>query len=237
MTFELAPADRDALSQVDIRIPGTQDVEVGGAPTERGKETSGIILNQYNLMFPPKVTKDSKAAEWKEWTSGSFEPAKWYVQSKPKQLGLEFEWIVGSYSAGKGELFTPRSLRQTLSGIKSFFYGPFFGGKRRTYPAVFIHALYAIIPRNALSRGNGNGRGKPAAFRIMDVNVTYSDTLAKIDGEWHPLHTKLTMNLEGASQLGGAKPRSGADTEDPPGGAGAMSTFKNLPNRPIFEWF
>lgn len=236
MAFELAPADIDALNQVEIHIPGVQDENISGTPTERGRELSGIVLNNRNLMFPPKVTKDSKSAEWKEWTSGSFEPAKWYVQSKPKQIGLEFEWILGSY--GQGKFFTPRSLRQTLSGIKAFFYGPFFGGKRRTYPAVFIYALYAIIPRNQLSHGNG----KPAAFRIMDVNVSYSDQLAKIENidgsmEWHPLHTKLTMNLEGASQLEGARPRTGASIEDPPGGAGAMSTFKNLPNRPIFEWF
>ena len=74
------------------------------------KEKVELELDRDNLMFPPVLTKDTKAADWMEIPSGSFEPFKYYVQSKSRQISLEFQWVTG----GK---FTPTFIHNITSSI------------------------------------------------------------------------------------------------------------------------
>jgi hypothetical protein len=253
MAFKLAKADLDALKSVSIKIPGTKDWTANDGPTNTGSENYGVTLDENNLMFPPVITKDTKSASWKEMNTGAFEPFKWYQNASPRQLGIQCEWVVGSY----GTYFSPQKLHSIISGVKAYFYGGYFGGNRNDYPAVVIDKLYNIIPaglksevevssdntgargtaraiRNTtgkagsvISTTNLSDKAKPSSWRLMDVSVDY-DGLVQVDGVWYPLYTKLSMNLESASQLGAENDRP----DDTPFG-----NFSNLPARPRFEWF
>jgi len=97
----LVPADSDALSKVSITIDGHD-----GPFQLKGGE---------NLMFPPKISKDSKSAVWKEVQSGGYEPWKMYEYSNSRSIILDFEWVVGGN-------FPPAKVHDTVSRIKSYFY-------------------------------------------------------------------------------------------------------------------
>jgi len=209
MAFQLTKADESALSQVEIIVDGSA----------AGQE---IKLNSSNLMFPPTVTKDSKTANWIESTVGSYEPFKFYEQSQSRQLGIEFEWVTGGY---KKDAFKAAKLHQTISKIKSYFYGVYFGGIKNRYPVVTIIQLYEIIPRAVEALADTTARG--ATFRLMNVDIKYSREMTKVDDLWYPLHVKLSMNLESASQLGSEDP----NVKTP------LGTFKNIIKRPHLEWY
>jgi len=211
MPFELAQIDEDALSSVDIRIDGD------------GESVKNIRLNSNNLMFPPVITKDSKSANWMEVKSGSYEPFKFYEQSQSRQLGIEFQWVTGGF---KGDVFKPQKLHKLISDIKSYFYGAYFGGKKREYPAVLIYQLYNVVPPvSSQLTGTDYASAGGATFRMMNIDVKYSKELTRIDGFWYPLHIKLSINLESVSRL------VSSESETP------FSSFTNLMKRPAVEWF
>lgn len=209
MAFQLTKADEDALSQVEIIVDG---------------EDSGlnIRLNSDNLMFPPVVTKDSKTALWQEHTVGSYEPFKFYEQSQSRQLGIDFEWVTGGF---KKDAFKAIKLHSTISQIKAYFYGVYFGGIKNRYPVVTINQLYEIIPRAITPLADTTAQG--ATFRLMNVDIKYSKEMTKVDTLWYPLHVKLSMSLESASQLGSTDPSA----QTP------LGSFKNIIKRPHLEWY
>lgn len=210
MAFLLAKVDEDALKQVDIRIAGV-DSE---APFS-GESSSGIRLDSSNLQFPPRITKDSKSAEWMEVPSGSFEPMKFYVQSKSRAIGLQFEWVCGGN-------FPPDKVHRIVSAMKSYFYGPYFASSKdkQNYPAVFIHSFYGIIQYKT-------------SWRMMDLSVKYSDEMCKINNVFYPLHVTVNVSLESATRLGqtGTERSSESDEESP------FQNFSNLNRTVNFEWF
>lgn len=217
MPFQLTDADRDALSQVSITIDGD------------GEVVPSITLNEFSLMFPPIVTKDSKTAKWQEWQSGGFEPFKYYEQSQSRQLGLQFEWVTGGFG---GDKFKPAQLHLLISKMKSYFYGAYFGGDKQRYPRVLIRQLYEIVPRSVgtldpNSAGGDSSQGG-ATFRMMSLDVKYSGEMTRVDEKWYPLHVKVNMSLESTSQIA----TSGEEISD-----GPFKDFNNLIKRPHVEWF
>lgn len=206
MAFLLTKADQSALEDVNIIVAGDGD--------DDSDAKDPITLNSDTLMFPPIVTKDSKSAQWKELPSGGFEPFKYYTQSQSRQLGLEFQWVTGGHSTSD-----PIKLHETLSRIKAYFYGAYYGGSKNRYPVVKIVKLYGLIDDTSKN-------GKNAAFRMINVDINYSKEMTKVNEIWYPLHVKLSMNLESASQI------KGSESEKAP-----YESFINLPSRPKVTWY
>lgn len=200
MAFKLTNADENILAFINITIDGD------------GK-TDPITLSQgeANLQFPPVILKDSKSADWMEIPSGSFEPFKYYVQSKSRQISLQFQWVTGGQ-------FPPDVVHKITSRIKAYFYGAYFGGKKNRYPIVKILNFYELIDDDT-------------AWRMMNVDIKRSKEMVNIikagSSKWYPLHTTLTMNLESATQL--------VDPEDSKGTP--IFDFPNLPLKPTLEWY
>ena len=228
MPFSLTLADQDALSNVDISIVGSGTNIDAETLSVIGSE-QGIKLNKSNLMFPPVVTKDSKQGAWgvEEQDSGSYEELKYYTNAKSRKLAIDFEWVCGTSIVTGDEGSTtmdPDSIHNIISGIKSYFYRAYFGEQgKQLYPVVYIYKLYNII--DGTKQDN-----LPATFRMMDVNVKYSKELVKVSEKWFPLHTKVSINLESASQLKPIK------TNGDNGGESIMQ-FTNLPKQPNFKWY
>jgi hypothetical protein len=166
MAFILAEIDQDAISKVNIT----------GDP-------SGFNLDSSNIQFPPIITKDSKSASWQTHEAQSYEPIAFFKSGNPREIGLEFQWVIG------GE-WTPDKVHTTISKVKGYFYTAYKGSALKEYPAVIITNLYNIITQKT-------------TWRMDSVNITYSPELIKLDGAWYPLHVKMAMNLLSATRLAG----------------------------------
>jgi len=211
MPFQLTKVDEDALRAVDIQIAGTESRSVAVADSVNGASAAGIRLNSDTLQFPPIITKDSKSAEWMEVPSGSFEPMKFYVQSKSRSIGLDFEWVCGGR-------FPPNRVHTLVSAMKSYFYGPYFASSKdkQEYPTVNIINLYGIITFKT-------------TWRMMDLSVKYSNEMCKVDNTFYPLHVKVSINLESATQL--APSEEEGESETP------FQNFTNLNRSADFRWY
>jgi hypothetical protein len=165
MSWTLSKADQDALSEVDISF------------------YSGLTLNSSTLQFPPKITKDSKGGTFDEQYRGAYEPLPIYKGASSRELGLEFQWVIGGG-------FVPDEVHHTISQIKEYFYKAFISaGGSKKFPLVTINKLYCIITTRS-------------TWRMHDVNVVYSEELIKVAGKWYPLHVKVTINLKSTTQIG-----------------------------------
>jgi hypothetical protein len=172
MAFILADADVDALKQVNIK----------GNP-------SGFTLNSDNLQFPPIITKDTKNANWHTTDAMSYEPIAFFKSANPRDLGLEFQWIIG----GKWD---PDKVHKTIDDVKKYFYTCYLGSSFQQYPIVEITKLYNIITQRT-------------TWRLNSVNVVYSPELVNVNGKWYPLNVKLSMDLLSITKLKGDQ---GGDT-------------------------
>jgi hypothetical protein len=166
MAFTLAKADKDAIGQVNIT----------GKP-------SGFSLNSGNLQFPPTITKDSKSANWQTTDLMSYEPLAFFKSANPRDLGLEFQWVVGGQ-------WSPEKVHKTIDDVKKYFYTCYMGSAFQEYPIVEITKLFNLITQRT-------------TWRMNSVNVTYSPELVNIGGKWYPLHVKLTMDLLSVTKLKG----------------------------------
>lgn len=163
MSWSLTNADRDALSNVSIKFPN-------------------VTLDSNTLQFPPKITKDGKSGIFDEQDLGAYEPLPIYKGAKSRELGLEFQWVMGAY-------FVPEEVHFTISSMKDYYYGAFIsvaGGSR--FPIVTIEKLYEVITQTS-------------TWRMTDLNITYSEELIKVTGIWYPLHVKVAISLKSTTKI------------------------------------
>ena len=205
----LTPIDMEALQQVRIAIfpdqlvPGDNDL----GDVDR---SGGYILDSNNLQFPPLITKDSKNAVWEEHQTASYEPFKVYKYSQSRAIALKFQWVVGGN-------FPPQRIHQIISNVKAYFYHIAAGqinSNSQKYPAVWIDKFYNIITRRT-------------TWRMMDIDVKYSEELVKVNQVFYPLHVTLTMNLEASTRL--ASSRTDPSTE--------LYPIDVLAKRPHLSWY
>ena len=149
--------------------------------------------------------KDSKSANFTEKNAQSYEPFKIYAGSSPRALSLEFQWVAGGQ-------FPPTTIQQTLSNVKSYFYTGYLGSGVLTYPAVIITRLYALIDTET-------------SWRMTNLDIAFSEELIQIGGQYFPLHSKMTMSLESATQLGKI------------GGGETLINASNLQAAPSLQWY
>lgn len=209
MAFLLSKVDEDALRQVEIIIPGTSG-DSNILPSSE-PSSNGVQLNYQTLQFPPIITKDSKSAEWMEVPSGSFEPMKFYVQSKSREIGFEFQWVCGGR-------FPPDRVHNIISAMKSYFYGPYFASSKskQDYPAVIVNKFYGIIESRT-------------TWRMMNLDVKYGKEMCKINNIFYPLSVSVNISLESATRLGTPSDRGG-DGNTP------FQNFENLESTVSFRW-
>lgn len=166
---------------------------------------STFTLGPSTLQFPPKVLKDGKTANFKEQNAQSYEPFKLYSGSGPRILVIECQWVAGGQ-------FPPSTIQNTLGNVKGYFYTGYLGSGVVTYPAVIITKLYQII----------NTR---TSWRMTNLDITYSEELVQINSQYFPLHSKMTMSLESATQLGNI------------GGGDTLIPAANLESAPSPQWY
>ncbi len=168
-------------------------------------DPSGFVLDSTNIQFPPRVLRDGKTASFKESNAASYEPFKVYSGSSARALSIEFQWVAGGN-------FTPVKIQDAINGVKSYFYTGYLGSGLEDYPAVIITSLYSYI-------------NERTSWRMTSLDITPGEELVLVDGDWYHLHTKMTMSLESATQLGRI------------GGGDSLLQAKNLEAAPKLGWY
>ena len=158
--------------------------------------TESVFLSvegrQIIFQFPPRITSDSKSANWKSIFQASWEPLKIYWGSEARKLSFEAEWIATS------NVFTPTFIAEQMRAVKEYFYAARVG--KGPYPLVFLEA-YEIVPSEA-------------PFRLMDFSESFGETFVRSGGAIHPLYSKMSLGLELATNISG-KPAKEVNVEKP----------------------
>lgn len=172
MAFELLPFDKtlnDAVEIVFVEAPET---------------ASGLPLGEtpLPLQFPPRITSDSKSADWTETPKGSWEPQAVWKGANARKITLELTYIVdgGSFGTQEISLITKQ--------CKGYFYRNIQGEN---------------IPIMKLKIYNHVGQELPGDFRLLDVTVTHGDTIIDDGGGQFPLLTKISITGALTTQIGG----------------------------------
>jgi hypothetical protein len=171
MTFALQGIDRDVIEQVSIEFD-PEPAPVAGFP---GATT-------IPLQFPPRITDDTKTANWKEIDVKSYEPQAIWMGASARKITMQFQYIV---AGGKFGVFEIQDIARTF---KAYFYRNMENVK--------------ALPRVVVKFYNQVGIGQ-ASFRLTDVNITHGDTLIKQGSEVWPLLTTIKVGAYLVTNIGG----------------------------------
>jgi hypothetical protein len=141
-------------------------------------ECAFVLVNgkEVEFQFPPRVKSDSNSSTWEEQDLWSIEPLKIHHGSSGRRISMEWEYLASDPK------WTVTEINTQLRNLRSYF----FEFSRKTYPVAAVKCG-GVIPI-------------ATKFRIMDVNVAYSDELID-NGGIGPLHYKVTTTLELATNL------------------------------------
>lgn len=195
MSFSLIPIDSTIISNhVSIVFR-----------TDPAPESEGFPLGEMPLplQFPPKITDDSKTANWNDIDQCTYEPIPIFKGSSARRITIEIVYIVtgsalpGQTSggtvgraagvatgagAGTSNAWTTEYIAKCTKQIKAYFYRSIAAGKN--IPVVLIRFYNHV--------GSGSS-GPQAAFRLTDVGITHGETLINDSQGVFPLFTKVRM--------------------------------------------
>lgn len=174
MAFELLPFDRSLASSVEISFaddPSTSNgLPLGDGPVP--------------LQFPPRITSDSKSADWTEIPKGSWEPQAIWKGAAARRITLELLYIVDGAQFGALEIAT------ITKQFKGYFYRAIQDGDNK-------------LPIMRLKLYDHIGEELPGDFRLHSVNITHGDTIIQDGGGVFPLLTKISLEASLTTQIGG----------------------------------
>src|SRR5882672_101550 len=144
MAFNLIPFDQNlADNSVIIEFVAEPD-PISGFPSGPGGGSGKLTL-----QFPPKITSDSKSANWQEENKGSYEPLLIWLGSNARKITVELTYIVD------GNQFTTDVIANITKVVKAYFYREIKDGQN--IPIVKLQIYNHIDPNSV------------ADFRLMDV--------------------------------------------------------------------
>jgi hypothetical protein len=202
MAFEILPADKAICDTIDIRISANPDPIDGGPPGFGAK---------IPLQFPPKFMSDGKSANWKQVKATSYEPVIIYQGSNARAISIEITYI------NDGDKFKGSKIADIEKMIKAYFY------RRQedsvvNSPMIEIRRFYSAVHPTS---------GELTTWRAKDVDIQHGDgIILAVDGSPYPLSSKVTLNLETYTQLGGR----GGDAAITPGGGGGDDVLQAQSN-------
>lgn len=212
MPFQLVTTDRNASESVSIILPSKPEIAGG---IEGISEYLDVPLE---FQFPPRVTADSKNSNWREREVITYEPIAIFMGSGPRNINIEFEYVV------TGEQWSGEKITRIAQAVKSYFYRSvqntvrFSGDEEGAIgPAITIRKLYGAV--------YGGASTVNSTWRLLQVDVSYSDTLVFEAQSYWPLKTKISMSCASYTQIGGFN-------EDP-----KMGAASNLEEFPRPSWY
>lgn len=162
MAFMLNPIDQSVNDGAIIVIRHQPDA-VSGFPS--GDE-------KIPIQFPPRITDDTKSANWQENGVASYEPIAIWQGSLPRKISIELTYIV------TGGQFTTISIAKIAQHFKAYFYRSI---KDTTAPVAEI-----TIYNHMTDPGS--------TWRLLDVSVSHGETIMKDDAGIFPMMTKIKVS-------------------------------------------
>lgn len=173
--FELLPFDRTLTDAVEIVFKIDDNDPVQGLP---------LGETPLPLQFPPRITSETKSADWNEIYKGSWEPQAIWKGASARKITLELTYIVDGAQFGTQEIAT------ITKQVKGYFY--------RAIPEDSNS-----IPRMTLKMYNHVGEELPGDFRLHEVNITHGESIIQDGDGVFPLLTKIIMTASLTTQIGG----------------------------------
>ncbi len=209
MGFSLAPIDTTIIgNHVSIVFKNDPKPQGDGFPLGGGTPLP--------LQFPPKITDDTKTANWNDIDLGTYEPLPIFKGSSARRITIECVYIVTGSANGRmgngagssfggptvggsissGNQWNTKFIAQVTKQVKAYFYRSIAAGDN--IPILNVRFYNHV--------GEGSG-GPEANFRLTDVNITHGETLINDSQGVFPLFTKIRMTALLTTQL-----RTGDDT-------------------------
>lgn len=230
MGFSLVPIDSTIIqNHVSIVFKGDPK------PTGDGFPLGGD--QPLPLQFPPKITDDTKTANWNDIDVQSYEPLPIYKGSAARRITIECVYIVtgaangnkatngfngssaGGVQAGgnisQGTNWSTKYIAQVTKQVKAYFYRSIAAGDN--IPIVKIRFYNHV--------GEGSG-GPEGSFRLTDVNISHGETLINDREGVFPLFTKVRMTALLVTQI-----RAGDETAKQP------KLDVAVPQKPKKQWY
>ncbi len=186
MPFQTQGIDRSVIDAVSISIL-REPVPVDGFPSVNAgsfSQSFGAVGGiKIPMQFPPRITDDTKSANWKEIDEKSFEPIAAWFGASARKITMQFQYIVD------GATFTTSNIANIAKLVKAYFYRGIQDG---VAPPLVEIRFY-----------NHVGPAEGATFRLADVNVTHGDTIIKDGGGVFPLLTTIKVGAWLYTNIGG----------------------------------
>lgn len=136
-----------------------------------------------NFQLPPRITGDSKRAEWKEVPVASYEPLAYWMGADARKISLQFEYVVTSKSNSGTSKWNIDYINDQLKKLKSYFYTTITQGIKK-YPLVKLN-LYDYSPKA------DSGPDRLGTWRMFDIDIKPEGPIL-LDGS-HSFHLKHTV--------------------------------------------
>lgn len=184
MAFELTPFDRSLTQSVQIVFVQAPD-PVSGFP---------LGASPLPLQFPPRITSDTKSADWQETYKGSFEPQAVWKGASARKIVVELTYIVD------GAQFTTGKIALITKQCKGYFY----------------RKINKAAPIVKMKFYNHVGQSVPGDFRLLDVSITHGDgAIIRDGGGVFPLLTKIVLNAALITTIDKKQPIPGLQDRPP----------------------
>lgn len=221
--FELAGIDRTLIRPEFVSIELVRKpFPVNGFPIDQAngnligelsktktQQESDALVSKFDnstplllqLQFPPRITSDTKSADWQEESIASYEPLAIFLGSSARKITIDLTYIVG---AGTDREVTFRKNGSTTTKTASEFCASTVGLLCNQIKAYFYRSIQGLdIPVVRIRFYNHIGaESGPAVFRLMDVNITHGETIIKDETGVFPLLTKVTLNAALTTRIG-----------------------------------
>lgn len=178
MAFEILPADLAIRKMISIRISDTPE-PIGGSLPGLGSDIP--------MQFPPKFASDGKSGNWRQIDVSSYEPLVIFSGANARAISIELTYI------NDGGEFDGARIAGIEKMIKSYFYRRIEDSTSNT-PVIEIRRLYGAV--------NPAGNEK-TTWRLKDVDIQHGDGIILSSNGAFPLSSRITMNLETYTQMGG----------------------------------
>jgi hypothetical protein len=142
------------------------------------------------FQFAPKIISESNSSLWLEKDMWAIEPLRIHKGSSGRKLTMEWEYV----ASDRG--FNCTAVAVEIRKVKKYF----FEFSNKEYPVAIVK--FSEVIKIA------------TPFRIRDLNVTYGPELIDNSGV-HPLYSKVSVQLELATNLNTEESRSSALSKDP----------------------
>lgn len=225
--FKYHVFDKKIVESISMILP--KDPPIVGL----GDDVSKYLDKNFPFQFPPRITTDSKNADWTETNKVSYEPLAIWQGAGARKLTITAQYAVVD-TTWNGE-----TIAEIANAAKSYFYrsiqsvyakegkpgavdkikdfgsnlGVGSGGKKAMGPIVTISSLYGAVREKS-------------TWRMTDVSIEYGDTFVNDGDKAYPLMTKITFQCAAFTKI--------AENEN---GDNALQPYDGLVTIPTSKWY